>query len=116
MSGERLFAALEQHHQDEDSQTIQVLKRKKGFNDKFAFCYNWHWRSEDNFRRRRRCPTAKWSPQTRKLHDDLSSDILGILSPRLLLAGGLLYQDSLSECGSNGNEFLTHPYCRKWGT
>ncbi|RYO94012.1 hypothetical protein DL762_000760 [Monosporascus cannonballus] len=72
---------------DEDNQTIQLLK-KKGFSEQFDFCYDWHWRSEDVFRGRGRCPTTKWDPKVKRLHDDLSSDLLRILSFRFLIVGG----------------------------
>jgi hypothetical protein len=59
---------------------------KKGFSQ-FTFCYDWRWRAEE-IRGRSLCPATRWCESAKKLHDDLSSDILALLDLRVIIVGG----------------------------
>lgn len=59
---------------DPRSMTISFLKQK-GLSGNFVFGYDLHWRADETFRNKSRCPASNWSQELKKLHTDLSVDI-----------------------------------------
>ena len=70
---------------DKESRTILLLA-EKGFNNSFAFGFDWHWRAEHSARARGgSCPITKWPQEQRDLHNKVSEDILKTLPLRFLV-------------------------------
>jgi hypothetical protein len=72
---------------DEENPSIQLLV-KKGLSSQFAFITIGIGGAEENCRGRGLCPATKWSKSVKKLHDELSSDLLSLLDLRFIIIGG----------------------------
>ena len=72
---------------DVQNQSISAL-HQKGLSPDFAFGFDLHWRAGVVGRQNKGCPAVKWPPAVRRLHEDLTSDLLKDLPFHLLLVMG----------------------------
>jgi hypothetical protein len=72
---------------DDKNQSISALQQK-GLSPEFAFGFDLHWRAGLPGRQNKGCPAVKWPLAVRRLHDDLTSDLLKHLPFHLLLVAG----------------------------
>ncbi|RAK99169.1 uncharacterized protein BO80DRAFT_478634 [Aspergillus ibericus CBS 121593] len=93
---------------DPRSASISLLQ-EKGMSDRFTFGYDWHWRAEEAYLDRSDCPVRKWPRHLRELHDQMSADILGMLSLPFLITGSACTRTNLSKTLKETNKRLEIP-------
>ncbi|OJZ91757.1 hypothetical protein ASPFODRAFT_27617 [Aspergillus luchuensis CBS 106.47] len=93
---------------DKRSASISLLQ-EKGISEQFAFGYDWHWRSEKTYLDRSDCPLKKWPKQLRALHDQMSTDILDMLSLPFLITGSACTRSNLKKSLGHASKRLEVP-------
>ncbi|KAF2475783.1 uncharacterized protein BDR25DRAFT_379339 [Lindgomyces ingoldianus] len=81
---------------DARSATISLLE-EKGINGESTFGYDYHWRADDSFHRKARCPALNWSKSLTHLHNQLSLDLLKILPLPFVIAASNCTRDNIQK-------------------